>query len=74
MKEKILEIMNDTFGIDNADEETSQKNCATWDSMNHLNLILGLEEEFEVSFEPEEIAQMTDFKAVEKMLAAKIEK
>ncbi len=74
MKEKIIKVMNEVFDIDNANEQISQKNCDKWDSLNHLNLILSLEETFNISFEPEEIAQMKDFSSVETMIKKKIEK
>jgi len=73
MKERILAAMNAAFGIDNASEETSQKNCAEWDSLHHLDLILNLEDEFDLSFEPEEIAEMIDYPAVEAMVKQKIQ-
>lgn len=72
MKERIIKVMNEVFDIDNANTETSQKNCDKWDSLNHLNLVLSLEEEFHISFEPEEIAQMKDFSSVEMMIKKKI--
>ena len=74
MKEKLLTIMNEVFGIDNADEETSQLNCKAWNSLNHLNLIIALETEFDVSFEPEEIADMRNYREVFAQLQKKINK
>ena len=56
--------MKDVFGTEDIDKNCSQKNCEKWDSLAHLNLIVELESEFNVSFEPEEIGVMTDFKAV----------
>lgn len=58
MKEKVLEIIKRTFEIEEVQSDVSQKNCANWDSMNHLNLILEIESEFNVSFEPEDIAEI----------------
>lgn len=56
--------MKSVFKTDNLDETCSQQNCEQWDSMNHLNLIVELEMEYGVSFEPEEIAQMRSFDEV----------
>ena len=64
MEEKILAIMKEVFGIDDLDETCSQKTCEKWDSMAQLNLVVELESEFDVSFEPEEIGAMTDFETV----------
>ena len=71
MKDRIIKVMKEVFEIENIDETVSQKNCEKWDSLNHLNLVIALEEEFNVSFEPEEIAQMKDYSAVEKLIKEK---
>jgi len=38
--------------------DTSPDNIANWDSLQHLNLVLALEQEFNVQFTPEEIEQI----------------
>jgi len=43
---------------------TSQKNCVKWDSLMHISIIIALEDAFETSFEPEEIARMTSITAI----------
>lgn len=65
-------VFKTTFGIDAVPAELSQKNCEAWDSVNHLNLVLALEAEFGIAFEPEEIAAMRDISSVKKILAAKL--
>lgn len=64
--EKVLALMAETFNVEREliNEETSQKNLSAWDSLRHLNLIVALEDEFEVSFEPEQIAIMTSFATI----------
>ncbi len=61
MKEKIITIMSEVFElpINLFPEEIKQDNIDNWDSLGHLNLIVELEDAFEVSFEPEEIGEMT---------------
>jgi len=71
MKEKILEIVSQVLNI-KADENTSQTNCAEWDSLRHLNLVIELEEAFDVQFEPEEIATMKSVVAIETVLKTKL--
>ena len=71
MEEKVLNIMKEVFGTDDIDETVSQKNCEKWDSLAHLNLIVELECEFNVSFEPEEIGKMTCFEKVCEFLKTK---
>ena len=64
MEERILDIMKEVFGLEDIDKTCSQKTCEKWDSLAHLNLIVELESEFDVSFEPEEIGTMTSFDSV----------
>jgi acyl carrier protein len=71
MKERIIEVVSRVLNIA-ADENTSQKTCAEWDSLRHLNLVVELEMEFDVSFEPEEIAQMKNIISIEGILKTKL--
>lgn len=61
MKEKIKEIIATLFGLKPSEisDNISQANTEIWDSMMHVNLILNLENEFDVMFEPEEIVSMS---------------
>lgn len=72
LEEKVLEIMRETFGVNDVTTEASQKNCEQWDSLRHLALASELEEAFDLELEPEEIADMTDFSRVIAMLKSKI--
>jgi acyl carrier protein len=40
--------------------DTSPETLDTWDSVHHLNLVLALEQEFNMQFEPEEIDQLSN--------------
>jgi len=71
MKERILKVITDTFGLDSVDETVSQKSCDKWDSMNHLNLVIALEEEFDISLEPEEIGEMKSFEDINRIFSEK---
>ena len=77
MEDKILEVMRRVFQNEDIDTSCSQMNCEQWDSMNHLNLIVELEMEFDTSFEPEEIGEMTTFtkvlESVRKKLQGKVD-
>ncbi len=71
MEEKVLEIMRTLFESETIDHSCSQRNCDKWDSMAQLNLVVELESEFGVSLEPEEIAEMTSFDAIIRLLKGK---
>ena len=43
-----------------------------WDSINHLNLVMALEQEFGVQFEPEEIEQLLSVRLTLEMLEKKL--
>nr|WP_297830170.1 acyl carrier protein [uncultured Rikenella sp.] len=69
MRKKILEIMKRIFNVDHLPENPSQNNVEQWDSLRHLNLIIELEMEFNVEFEPEQIAQMKSLQEIEEILS-----
>ncbi|WP_352404924.1 hypothetical protein [Sporanaerobacter acetigenes] len=52
--EKILNISLEQY----KDADIKPSNIETWDSLNHLNIVLSLEEEFDVKFETDEILEM----------------
>lgn len=58
MEEKVLEILKNVFELDSVDATCSQETCEKWDSMGQLNLVVELEDAFDVSLEPEQIAEM----------------
>ena len=72
MKEKVFEILKNLFELDTVDETCSQTNCAKWDSMGQLNLVVELESEFNVTLEPEEIGEMKSFNDIIKILQKKL--
>ena len=67
----MLEIMRTLFESEAIDRSCSQRNCDKWDSMAQLNLVVELESEFGVSLEPEEIAEMTSFDGIIRILKGK---
>lgn len=66
IKEQVKKIMTKVFEIESSlvNDEISQKNTGQWDSLSHLNLIVEIEEEFDVSFSPEQIGSMTSLKII----------
>ena len=71
MNEKIIEIMKGVFKTDAITAATDQHNCDKWDSLHHLNLIVELEDAFDMEFEPEEIAEMKSVAAVKRVIESK---
>ena len=72
MEDTVLDILKNVFGLDSVDKNCSQNNCEKWDSLGQLNLVVELEEAFNVSFEPEEIGEMRSFYAILRILQSKL--
>jgi acyl carrier protein len=74
MEAQVKQIMSDILDLDTAavGATTTQENTANWDSMSHLNLVIALEQEFGVSFTPEEMEQLVSFRHILQILASKL--
>jgi acyl carrier protein len=58
--------MADIFGVDSSsiDEHASVDTIAKWDSFNHMKLVLALEEQFNVTFQAEQMVEMLNYPLV----------
>jgi acyl carrier protein len=74
MKERIKNVMSVIFDVSSADilDNANSTSMDSWDSLNHMNLIVALEEEFNVIFSDEEIVELVSLEAIEKNLASKL--
>jgi acyl carrier protein len=52
--------------------DTTPDTIQTWDSLQHLNFVLAVEQAFNVNFKPEEVEQLTSVKAMIEMLENKL--
>ena len=52
--------------------QSSPETIASWDSIQHLNLVLALEQEFGCQFEPEEIDQMNSINRIHSVVQNKL--
>jgi len=64
IKKKIISIMRSSFSDQNIDENSTNDNTDSWDSMNFLLLVVNLESKFGIEFQPEEIADLNSFKSI----------
>jgi acyl carrier protein len=66
IKQKIAQVMSLVFEVPETeiDENTSADNQENWDSLRHLNLILALEEEFDILVPDEEVGNMVNYQIV----------
>ena len=63
METKIKNVMSSIFDVelDQINDTTTQGDLEHWDSMGHMNLVVALEEEFELVFDEEEIIEMMNY-------------
>lgn len=64
--EQVRGVASDIFGVpqDKISADSSPETIENWDSMQHLNLVLAIEEKFGVQLEPEDIEKMKTIGAV----------
>ena len=72
MEQKVLDILRDVLEDNTIDATCSQENCEKWDAMAQLNLSVELEDAFDISLEPEQIAQMKSVKEICNVLSSLI--
>jgi acyl carrier protein len=72
-RDRVQRIFADVFQIpiDDVKPESSPDTIPNWDSLQHLNLVLALEQEFQVQFSPEEIEQLLSVEFVTMLLEEK---
>jgi len=68
-------MASDIFGVpaDKITPTSTPETIETWDSIQHLNLVLALEEKFGVQLSPEEIEQMKSIGDVIKLVEGKLQ-
>ena len=61
---KLTEIFREILEIDDLvlEPELSFRDIKEWDSFNHLNIAIAVEEHFQIQFKPEEIEAITSIK------------
>ncbi len=66
MEEKIKNVMASVFEVKASEinEASSPDSIINWDSLRHMNLIVALEEEFEVVFNEDDISNMLNYKLI----------
>ncbi len=72
---RVSATVADIFQLPAADirPETSPDTIEAWDSLQHLNLVLALEQEFGIQFSPEEIEQLLSVELIADLLAEKLQ-
>lgn len=75
MKNKIEDqtknVMSTVFEIpiDSIDNNSSPDTIESWDSLKHMNLVTALEEEFNITFNDDEIFKMGSYSSIKHIIA-----
>ena len=66
MEKRIKQVMASVFDINDSDidENASPDTIGAWDSLHHMNLIVALEEEFNVSFTEDDMSNLLNYKLI----------
>ena len=72
MKDRVLRIMSDVFAVpaDSVSEDSSIETIEAWDSLQHMNLIFAIEEEFGITLDDSVVAELTSVKHILEALEA----
>lgn len=74
MEQRIRQTLSDVLGLDVGDIQpsTSRANTAAWDSLKHIEVVMALEAEFDISLSVEEIEGLNSVADITRTVQAKI--
>jgi len=74
ISQKVLSVISKTLLVDikDLDENTNMGDVKNWDSLNHLSLIISLEEEFNLNFIEDEIIKMISVSSIVDIINRKL--
>ena len=73
LAERIKKVMSAVFEIpvEQIKDDSSPDIIESWDSLKHMNMVVGLEEEFEVEFTDDEILEIMNYALIESIIIEK---
>ena len=73
MTARVAKVFSEVLGVaaDQITDDTSPDNTPQWDSMAAMNLVVAIEDEFDVRLSTAEIVSMRNVAIVRKVLATK---
>jgi len=71
---QLKQIVAQILDMDEADvvDDLCAKTCAEWDSARHVNIILAIEDKFDIAFEEEDFVKMNNFAALVALVSQKL--
>ena len=72
--QRIKSVLSVVFGIDEKEinEDSANDNIEAWDSLNHMTMVVALEEEFELEFDEDDIENLLNFKLIRIIVEEKL--
>jgi len=69
-EQRLKEVLSRIFNVslDTITEEASPDTIENWDSLRHMNLVLALEEEFDVEFSDDQVVEILSYKLIKIVL------
>jgi acyl carrier protein len=64
MRPELKEILTNVLGVKSISEQDSAETIANWDSVRHLTLIAAIEERFDVTFDADQMLELTSVPAI----------
>ena len=73
IQERVRSVISDVLGVpaSSLKPDSSPQTIESWDSVQHLSLVMALEQALGVQFAPEDIEKMKDVASVEALVASK---
>lgn len=75
IEDQVRGIASDIFNapIEEITLASSPDSIHIWDSFEHVNLVLALEQHFSMQFEPEEVAEMLNIELIVSIIEEKLD-
>ena len=69
-EQKLKDVLAKTFNVDvnSIVEDASPDTIENWDSLRHMNLVLALEEEFDVELTDDQVVEILSYKLIKIVL------
>jgi acyl carrier protein len=69
-EQKLKEVLSRIFNVslETITDEASPDTIENWDSLRHMNLVLALEEEFDVEFTDDQVVEILSYKLIKIVL------
>jgi acyl carrier protein len=69
-EQKLKEVLSRIFNVnlDMITDDASPDTIENWDSLRHMNLVLALEEEFDVEFTDDQVVEILSYKLIKIVL------